>query len=603
MSHVLIYDTTLRDGAQGEGVAFSLEDKLKIARRLDEIGVHFIEGGWPGSNVKDMEFFRRIRSESLKQAQVAAFGATRRAGTTCEADPQIKMLLDADTPIVTLVGKSWDLHVHHVLETTLEENLAMISDSIRYFVAQGRRVFYDAEHYFDGFKANREYALACVCAAQAAGAEVIVLCDTNGGSLPWEVEETVRATAAALDAAAGSAPDLQDLQAEHPERSEAESKGRSGAESKGRSEAESKGAERPSAKVASFDYTAFRSGCFQDHSQSSEAQPSAVSRRQSSSHRSQLGIHTHDDSGLAVANALAAVRAGCTQVQGTVNGIGERVGNCNLCTVIPDLQLKLGLRCVEDDQLRRLTELSRFVSETANMPHNPRQPFVGASAFAHKGGIHVAAILKVEQSYQHIDPTLVGNQKRVLVSELSGRGNLIYKAQEYGVDASKEEAQQVLAQVKALESRGFYFEGAEASVALMLHRLKPDYRRPFELIDFMVVVEHRQGRGIFAEASIKVKVGGEIVHTAAEGNGPVNALDKALRKALLPHYPQLADVQLADYKVRILDGEAATGATTRVIIDTRNHRQSWSTVGSSTNIIEASWQALADSMEYALLDA
>ncbi|MCX7706423.1 MAG: citramalate synthase [Anaerolineae bacterium] len=552
MSRVFIYDTTLRDGAQGEGVAFSLEDKLKIARRLDEIGVHFIEGGWPGSNVKDMEFFRRIRSEPLKQAQVAAFGATRRAGTTCEADPQIKMLLDADTPIVTLVGKSWDLHVHHVLETTLEENLAMIADSIRYFVAQGRRVFYDAEHYFDGFKANREYALACVTTAQAAGAEVIILCDTNGGSLPWEVEEIVRATAAACFDH-GPAPSATE--------------GRMPSATEGR-------------------------------------MPSAPTSRAFSgqAHRAELGIHTHDDSGLAVANALAAVRAGCTQVQGTVNGIGERVGNCNLCTVIPDLQLKLGLRCLEDAQLRRLTELSRFVSETANMPHNPRQPFVGASAFAHKGGIHVAAILKVEQSYQHIDPTLVGNQKRVLVSELSGRGNLIYKAQEYGVDASKEEAQQVLAQVKALESRGFYFEGAEASVALMLRRLKPDYKRPFELIDFMVVVEHRQGRGIFAEASIKVKVGGEIVHTAAEGNGPVNALDRALRKALLPHYPQLADVQLADYKVRILDGEAATGATTRVIIDTRNHKQSWSTVGSSTNIIEASWQALADSMEYALLN-
>ncbi len=544
MSGVFIYDTTLRDGAQGEGVTFSLEDKLKIARRLDEIGVHFIEGGWPGSNVKDMAFFQRIRSEPLQQAQIAAFGATRRAGTPCEADPQIQLLLDADTPIVTLVGKSWDLHVHHVLETTLEENLAMITDSIRYFVARGRRVFYDAEHYFDGFKANPEYALACVKAAQAAGAEVIVLCDTNGGSLPWEVEEIVRATAAALDAADACGTSLPG----------------------------SLPGQAPTPGVTEI------------------------------AHRAQLGIHTHDDSGLAVANALAAVRAGCTQVQGTVNGIGERVGNCNLCTIIPDLQLKLGLRCLEDEQLRRLTELSRFVAETANMPHNPRQPFVGASAFAHKGGIHVAAILKVEQSYQHIDPTLVGNQKRVLVSELSGRGNLIYKAQEYGVDASKEEAQQVLAQVKALESRGFYFEGAEASVALMLRRLKPGYRRPFELIDFMVVVEHRQGRGIFAEASIKVKVGDEIVHTAAEGNGPVNALDKALRKALLPYYPQLADVQLADYKVRILDGEAATGATTRVIIDTRNHRQSWSTVGSSTNIIEASWQALADSMEYALLN-
>ncbi len=538
MTQIHIYDTTLRDGAQGEGITFSLEDKLKIAQRLDDIGIHFIEGGWPGSNAKDMEFFQRVRSLPLKQAQVASFGATRRAGTTCEADPQIKLLLDAGTPVVTLVGKSWDLHVHHVLETTLEENLAMIGDTVRYFVAQGRRVFYDAEHYFDGFKANRDYALACVTAAQAAGAEAIVLCETNGGALPWEVEEVVRATREHL-AAAGDNPLQQPL------------------------------------------WPTVGAGSPRPYS---------------------LGIHTHDDSGLGVANALAAVRAGCTQVQGTVNGFGERVGNCNLCTVVPDLQLKLGLRCLEDAQLRRLTELSRFVSEAANVAHNPRQPFVGASAFAHKGGIHVAAIMKVEHSYQHIDPTLVGNEKRVLVSELSGRGNLIYKAQEYGVDASKEEAQQVLAQVKELESRGFYFEGAEASVALMLHRLKPDYRRPFELIDFMVVVEHRQGRGIFAEANVKVKVGAEIMHTVAEGNGPVNALDRALRKALLPHYPQLASIQLADYKVRILDGDAATAATTRVIIDTRNHKRSWSTVGSSPNIIESSWQALADSMEYALLD-
>jgi 2-isopropylmalate synthase len=298
---------------------------------------------------------------------------------------------------------------------------------------------------------------------------------------------------------------------------------------------------------------------------------------------------------------MAAVQAGCTQVQGTVNGYGERVGNCDLCILIPNLQLKMGLQCLSEESLRRLTELSRFVSETANLAPDPRQPYVGASAFAHKGGIHVAAILKAEESYQHIDPALVGNQKRVLVSELSGRGNLVYKAREYGLDASREEVKRVLEQIKELESRGFYFEGAEASVALMLHRLREGYRPPFELIDFMVVVEHRRGRGMLAEATVKVKVGDEIVHTASEGNGPVNALDKALRKALLPYYPQLADVQLSDYKVRILNGDAATAATTRVIIDTRNRHSSWSTVGSSTNIIESSWQALVDSMEYALL--
>jgi 2-isopropylmalate synthase len=517
---VSIYDTTLRDGAQGEGISFSLEDKLKIAQRLDAFGAHYIEGGWPGSNAKDVDFFRRIKGVPLKQAQVAAFGSTRRAKITCEADSQVALLLAADTPVVTIVGKSWDLHVHHVLETTLDENMAMICDTVRYLKAQGRQVFYDAEHFFDGVKANEAYALACVAAAQEAGADAVVLCDTNGGAMPWEVEEIVGRTRAYLAARGGE---------------------------------------------------------------------------------SQLGIHTHDDTGVAVANAMAGVRAGATQIQGTLNGIGERVGNCNLCTLIPNLQLKMDAHCVDDEQLKTLSELSRFAAEMANLAPNPRQPYVGASAFAHKGGIHVAAVMKVEHSYQHIDPTLVGNERRVLVSELSGRGNLVYKAQEFGVDASKEDAQKVLAQVKELENRGFYFEGAEASVALMLHRLKPGYVRPFEMLDFMVVVEHRQGRGIFAEASVKVKVGEEIAHTAAEGNGPVNALDKALRKALLPHYPKLSGVTLADYKVRILDGDAATGATTRVIIDTRNGHRAWSTVGSSPNIIESSWQALADSMEYALL--
>jgi 2-isopropylmalate synthase len=517
---VTIYDTTLRDGAQGEGVSFSVEDKVQVAQRLDDVGIHYIEGGWPGSNAKDVEFFRRIREVPLKHARVAAFGSTRRAGLTCEADSQVALLLAAETPVVTIVGKSWDLHVHHVLETSLEENLRMIRDTVAYLKSAGREIFYDAEHFFDGYKASSHYALSCVAAAQEAGANAVVLCDTNGGSMPWEIEEIVRATREHLSGSPGSAA---------------------------------------------------------------------------------IGIHTHDDAGMAVANATAAVRTGATQVQGTLNGIGERVGNCNLCTIIPTLQLKLGIHCLEDEQLARLTELSRFASEAANLAPNARQPYVGASAFAHKGGIHVAAVMKVEHSYQHIDPTLVGNERRVLVSELSGRGNLVYKAQEFGVDASKEEVQQVLAQVKELENRGFYFEGAEASVALMLHRLKAGYRRPFELVDFMVVVEHRQGRGIFAEASVKVKVGDEIMHTAAEGNGPVNALDKALRKALIPHYPRLAEVYLADYKVRILDGDAATAATTRVIIETRNGHGSWSTVGSSPNIIDSSWQALADSMEYALL--
>jgi len=528
MTQVTIYDTTLRDGSQAEGISFSVDDKLRIAQKLDEIGVHYIEGGWPGSNAKDAEFFQRARSLSLKQALLTAFGSTRKAHTACEVDPQVQMLLDAETPIVALVGKTSDLHVHHVLETTLDENLAMISDTVSYLRSHGRQVFYDAEHFFDGYRANPHYALATLHAAYAAGAEYIVLCDTNGGAMPWDVETAVRAASERLETAR---------------------------------------------------------------------------REEGLTWPVKLGIHTHEDAGVAVANALMAVRAGCTQVQGTINGYGERVGNCSLCVLIPDLKLKLGIDCLSDDQLRRLTELSNFVSETANLASDPHQPYVGASAFAHKGGLHVAAILKVEASYQHIDPTLVGNEKRVLVSELSGRGNLVYKLQEFGVDASKEEVRQVLAQVKELESQGFYFEGAEASVALMLHRLQPGYRRPFELIDFMAVVEHRQGRGLFAEASVKVRVNDTIAHTVAEGNGPVNALDQALRKALLPHYPQLAGVSLDDYKVRILDSEAATEAITRVIISSHNGHRSWSTVGCSTNIIESSWQALTDSMEYALVGA
>lgn len=528
MTHITIYDTTLRDGSQAEGISYSLADKLRIAQKLDAIGIPYIEGGWPGSNIKDAEFFEHARDLALKQARIAAFGATRKSGTTCEADPQIRMLLDAETPVVTIFGKTWDLHVQRVLETTLEENLAMIQESVAYFRAHGREIFYDAEHFFDGYKANPAYALATLRAAHQAGAAAIILCDTNGGAVPWEVEAAVCAVQA--------------------------------------------------------DLTAF-------------------GREAGLSWPINLGIHTHEDSGAAVANALAAVRAGCTQVQGTINGYGERVGNCNLCVVIPNLQLKLGYTCLPADALQNLTQLANFVSETVNRAPDPRQPFVGASAFAHKGGVHVSAIMKVEESYQHIDPTRVGNQKRVLVSELSGRSNLVYKLQEYGVDAGKEDVQQVLAQVKELESRGFYFEGAEASVALMLHRLQPGYRRPFELIDFMVVVENRQGRGLFAEANVKVRVNDMVEHTVAEGNGPVNALDRALRKALLPHYPYLAQVYLTDYKVRILDSNAATGATTRVIIDTRNGHRAWSTVGCSSNIIESSWQALTDSMEYALIAA
>ncbi len=519
-----LYDTTLRDGAQGEGINLSVEDKLRIARRLDEFGVHYIEGGWPGSNPKDAEFFARAKALGFKGARLAAFGSTRKAGVACESDAQIKMLHDAQTPVVTMVAKTSTLHVKHVLETTLEENLDMIRDSVAYFKAHGKEVMHDAEHYFDGFKLDREYALATLRAAVDAGADWLVLCDTNGGTMPWEVAEIVRLTVDRLR----------------------------------------------------------------------EERPQSIVR---------FGIHTHNDAGLAVANALEAVRAGCTQVQGTINGYGERVGNCDLIPTIANLKLKMGDECVSDAQLRRLTELSHYVAEMANQAPNIRAPYTGHAAFAHKGGIHVAAILKVEESYQHIDPARVGNSKRVLVSELSGRGNIQYKAREFGLDVGKEEARKVLQQIKELESRGFYFEGAEASVELMLRRAQKGYTPPFELIDFLVVVENRQGRGLLAEANVKVRVrngGEEIAHTAAEGDGPVNALDRALRKALLPHYPQLAEVRLADYKVRILDSNNATAATTRVTIDTRCGGRTWTTVGCSTNIVDASWQALADSIEYAL---
>jgi len=514
MDKVFLYDTTLRDGAQHEGISFSLEDKLNITRKLDRLGIHYIEGGWPGSNPKDAEYFERVRGMKLQQAKIAAFGSTRRAGLAIADDPQVQALLDAGTPVITLVGKSWTLHVRDVLRTTPEENLHMIADTVAYLKAAGKEIIYDAEHFFDGYNADPDYAFATIQAAQDAGADWIVLADTNGGNMYWRIEEVVAEMRRRLQAP--------------------------------------------------------------------------------------LGIHAHNDSELAVANTLAAVRAGVTQVQGTINGIGERVGNANLCSIIPNLKLKMDVNCVSDEQLRMLTEVSRFVSEAANVAHNPQLPYVGETAFAHKGGIHVSAILRNVDSYQHTDPALVGNEKRVLVSELSGRGNLRYKAEELGVEITDSQVKEALAKIKELENKGFFFEGADASVELLLERTKPDYRSPFELVDYTTVVEHRQKRGLLAEATVKIRVNGEIVHTAAEGNGPVNALDKALRKAMLPYYPQLAAIQLTDYKVRILDADAATGATTRVMITTRNGKRSWITVGSSANIIEASWQALVDGLEYAL---
>ncbi len=513
---VLLYDTTLRDGTQGEGISLSVEDKLKITRLLDELGVHYVEGGWPGSNPKDADYFRRVRALPLERTRVAAFGSTCRVGSRPEEDANLRALLEAETPVVTVVGKSWTLHVHDVLRTTLEENRRIIRESLAYLKSHGREVVYDAEHFFDGYKADARYALSTLQAAVEGGADTLVLADTNGGSTPWEVEAIVREVRAAF-------PDVP------------------------------------------------------------------------------LGIHTHNDGEMAVANSLAAIRAGAVHVQGTVNGYGERCGNANLCAVIPNLELKMGLTVLPPGHLAHLTRIARTVAAIANQPLHHQMAYVGRSAFAHKGGIHVAAMRRNPRSYQHVDPALVGNRSRVLVSELSGRGNLLSKAEELGISPHEiGDLREVLQTIKELEHRGFTFEGAEASVEMLLRRTRPDYRPPFEMLDFMVVVEHRERRGTFAEATIKVRVEGEIIHTAAEGNGPVNALDAALRKALTPAYPHLAEFHLADYKVRILDGERGTAATTRVLIDMQNAVRRWSTVGASTNIIEASWIALADAVEYGL---
>jgi len=523
-----IYDTTLRDGTQREGMSLSVEDKLRIARELDAFGVPYVEGGWPGSNPKDAEFFRRAKRERWRQTAICAFGSTRRAGSSVEDDPNIAALLEAETPVCTLVGKSWTLHVTHVLETTLEENLRMIADSVAYLRAQGRRVFYDAEHFFDGYRADPTYALATITAAADSGAECIILCDTNGGSLPAWITQVVREVRIAI-------------------------------------------AER------------------------SEDGGAAVSPADI-----KIGIHTHNDGGLGVANSLAGIEAGATHVQGTINGYGERCGNADLVPIIANLQLKLGQRVVSDEQLTRLGELSRFVAAVANLNPDDHAAFVGRSAFAHKGGIHVAAVAKVEHSYQHIDPALVGNQRRVVVSELAGRGNVRMRAEELGLKLNGNE-RNLLQTIKEMENRGFQYEAAEGSFELLVRRSDPGYEAPFEMLDAMVVVEQRNHMPMLSEATVKLRVAGEVMHTAAEGNGPVNALDQAMRKALLPHYPDLAAVHLTDYKVRIVDEQSATGATTRVLLEAACGDERWSTIGCSPNIIEASWQALVDSFELPLL--
>lgn len=513
---VAVYDTTLRDGTQREGISLSLADKLRITRLLDDLGVAYIEGGWPGSNPKDAAYFTEVQAIDLKNAKIAAFGSTCRKESMPEDDANIQALVDANTPVVTVVGKTSMLHVTDVLQTTAEENLRMIRESVRYLKSLGKEVIYDAEHFFDGSKLDFEYALDTLKAALDGGADVLVLCDTNGGSMPWEVARLVQTVI--------------------------------------------------------------------------EAFPDTV-----------IGVHTHNDSELAVANTLAAVQSGVRHVQGTINGYGERCGNANLCSIIPDLILKMGYDCLpEQGSLSTLTTVSRTVAEIANLAPDNHLPYVGKSAFAHKGGIHVAAIRRNVDSYQHIDPGLVGNEIRILVSDLSGRGNLMSKAEELGLDVTKAEAVRVLQEIKELENEGYVFEGAEASIAIRMHRAKPDYQPLFNLIDFTVIVEDRQKRGQLSEAMVKLELDDEVVHTAAEGNGPVNALDLALRKAIAPYYPQIAEFQLVDYKVRILDSENATAATTRVLIDTQMGSQRWSTVGAGTDIIRASWLALVDSVEYGL---
>jgi 2-isopropylmalate synthase len=515
---VTIYDTTLRDGTQGEGFQLSCLDKLRIARALDEFGIDIIEGGWPGSNPKDVEFFQEARRLSLKHARLAAFGSTRRAGVAVAEDPQVRLLLEAETPVVTIFGKSWELHVTEVLRTTPEENRAMIRDTVAHLVAHGREVVYDAEHFFDGYKDSPEHALGTLEAAAAGGAACLVLCDTNGGSLPSEILQICQAVKARLP-------------------------------------------ETP------------------------------------------VGIHTHNDCELAVANAIAAIRAGATQVQGTINGYGERTGNCNLTSVIPLLQLKLGIPAVP--RLEKLRELSYFVDDVSNNPHFARAAFVGRTAFAHKGGMHVNAVRKLARSYEHIEPASVGNTQNILVSELSGQANILIAAADLGVplEAGSPQAAAVLQQVKDLENQGYSFEAAPGSLNLLVRRALARYRKPFELHEYHASFrQYRDGHQPVCEATVKLAVDGTRVLTVAEGRGVVNALDLALRKALLPFYPQLDAISLVDYKVRIVDGHDATASKTRVLIVTSDGQNEWGTVGVSENIIEASWLALVDGIELFLQD-
>ncbi|SEN55889.1 2-isopropylmalate synthase [Lihuaxuella thermophila] len=517
MEKVYIYDTTLRDGTQGEGISLSVDDKLKIARLLDRFGIHYIEGGWPGSNPKDMEFFQKVKKLSLKTSKITAFGSTRRPGVPAEKDENLQKILESGVETVAIFGKTWDFQVTHALNTTLDNNLDMIEDSVRYLKSHGLEVMFDAEHFFDGFKSNPEYALHALKRAEQAGADWIVLCDTNGGTLPDELAAIVKTVKEKL--------------------------------------------------------------------------------------QTPIGVHCHNDSECAVANSLAAVRAGATQVQGTINGYGERCGNTNLISLIPNLQIKQGYVCVPEEKLRLLTSLSRQVHEIANVSPPNNQPFVGLSAFAHKGGMHVSAVLKSPETYEHLPPDQVGNARRVLVSELSGQSNLLYKARELNIelDKSNPACKSLIQKIKQMEHEGYQYEGAEASFELMLRQGLGETEEVFSLESIQILVEKTADAPVKMVAVIKMRVYDEVVHTAAEGNGPVHALDNALRKALSSFFPEIRKMQLTDYKVRVLNGEEATAAKVRVWIESSDGKNRWSTVGVSANIIEASWQALSDSMRYFLL--
>jgi len=519
MSRVEIYDTTLRDGAQAEAVTFTLEDKIRITRRLDRFGVDYVEGGWPGANPKDMAYFQEIRNYQLERTKVVAFGSTHNPKTRPDQDENLKALIEARADGLAVVGKSWDVHVTDALRISLEKNLEIIEHSLAHLRPHTPLILFDAEHFFDGFKRNREYALATLTAARAGGADYFVLCDTNGGALPGEV--------------AGIVAEIGRL--------------------------------------------------FPDVA---------------------LAIHTHNDSDLAVANSLAAVEAGAVQVQGTINGLGERIGNANLCSIIPALILKMGRDCLVEDGLTQLTEVSRLVSELVNIQPNPFQPYVGRSAFAHKGGIHISAVKRNPETYEHIPPDSVGNVQRILISDQSGKSTVLHKARQYGLDVNSQDpvVQQILEELKELEAQGFQFEGAEGSFELLMSRALGGHKKYFELMGFRVISQKiHEDEPPTVEATIMVKVGGKVEHTAAVGNGPVNALDNAIRKALERFYPELARMSLHDYKVRVLPiAGRGTGAKVRVLIDSGDDEERWSTVGVSHDILEASWQALVDSVNYKL---